>query len=410
MNTIGNVFDGFASFFRKRKQEAIFSDSDVSHFNKEHLSLNVPLGFDEAYKLGQYLLYACRNRRDTKASHRSVGFLMGLHAQKTYAWMRNGGETGHVLPKNSAEQIAGVCAAVFQEDIAKSKFGFLNPNMPYVMDNCGMGGDLILTANVSTIAAFIAAAAGAPMCKHGSPGNATACGSSDFVSSLAINMRASRRKVEECVVSEGFGYTEALDVRYKQIHKQTHKIAGVPHMNDIIGPITNPLSPQILTRRILGLNHVIPPRIVAEAYQILNERGITNLQHGIFVRGFTNKDCDISMDEVSICEGGTQVVELRNGTIQEYWLYASNFGIAPIPVSAISPPSGMSKKDFSLALLRGEIDGPPIQMVFANAALLFYLAGYSQDIKDCYKMAKEIHRGGKAYAKMLKVRKMLPAG
>lgn len=384
---------------------------EIKHFLKDHAYQNTPLTFEEAYSLGLYALEGCSGNQ--LAQIQSIAVLSALHTRSTYAWQLN--ETaerhhGHRLPQSAAEQIAGICAAVFQNDIAVSEFGFLRPDVPYAMDNCGMGGDLIVTANVSTIAALIASAAGIPMCKHGSPANADSGrhGSSDFVSLLGISTYATRDEVERCVEIEGFGYTEALDVRYKRIHLQTHKVAMLPHMNDIIGPITNPLSAQLMTRRVLGVNHLVSPRVIAEAYQILNERGVTDLQHGIFVRGFADSCRYEGMDEVSICDGGTQVVELRNGAIYERNLNVCDFGLTPASPEEVSPPRGMSKGDFSLGILKGKITGAPLEMVLANAALLFYLAKRSQDLRECYTMAKAVHQSGGAHEKVVAVRERLP--
>jgi anthranilate phosphoribosyltransferase len=383
---------------------------NAKHLLKEHAYQNIPLSFDEAYALGLYALEGCAG--NTIAQIQSIAILSALHNRSTYGWRRNEAarDNDHDLPKNAAEQIAGVCAAVIEKDIAVSEFGFLEPNVPYAMDNCGMGGDIIVTANVSTIAALIAAAAGIPMCKHGSPANADKGrhGSSDFITLLGINTYAARKAVEECIEQECFGYTEALDVRYKLIHQQTHRVAMLPHMNDIIGPITNPLATRLMTRRMLGVNHLVSPRIIAEAYQILNERGVTDLRHGIFVRGFADKHSYKGMDEASICAGGTQVAELKDGTIREYHLNASDFGLDPVSPTEISPLPGMSKGDFSLGILRGEIGGAPLKMVLANAALLFYLAKRSEDLRECYAMAEAVHRKGKTFAKANDVRKRLP--
>lgn len=384
---------------------------NIKHLLKDHAYRNIPLGFEEAFYLGLYALKGCAG--DQLAQIQSIAALSALHTRSTYAWQHSATAEerhGHQLPLNAAEQIAGLCAAVFQNDIAVSQFGFLKPKVPYAMDNCGMGGDLMVTANVSTIAALIAAASGIPMCKHGSPANADSGrhGSSDFIAMLGINTYADRKAVEGCIEEEGFGYTEALDARYKSIHLQTHQVAMLPHMNDIIGPITNPLDPLLLTRRVLGVNHLIPPRVVAEAYQILNERGITHLGHGLFVRGLAKSSHYEGMDEVSICVGGTQVAELQGGVIHEYVIRADAFGLSPVASADISPPEGMSKGDFSVGILKREITGPPLQMVLANAAILFYLAGRSLDLRECYAMAESAHRSGKAYEKVMAVRELLP--
>lgn len=390
------------SFVQNKGGEMI----DVKHLVKNHAAQSIPLNFEEAYELGIYMIEGCRG--NGLAQIQTIAILSALHNKHTYAWGRDeSGEKAHgnSLPKNSAEQIAGICAAIFQEDIGKSQFGFLRPNVPYVMDTSGMGGDLVVTANVSTLASFVAAAAGIPICKHGSPANADAGrhGSSDFVELCGINQFSSKEEVERSIETLLFGFTEALDTRYKLIHLQTHEVAKLPHMNDIIGPVTNPVDPSIMTRRVLGVNHLISPTIVAQAYKILNEKGITNLQHGLFVRGFCDDNEEGGMDELSICQGGTQIAELKNGTIKDYWLHAQDFGLEPVAKELISPPS-MSKGIFSLAILTSA----PAKMIAANAALLLWLAEKSDDLKICYKQAEEILLSGQAHQKMLAVRQMLP--
>ena len=383
---------------------------DIKHALKNHAYQNVPLNYEEAFALGVYALRGCKG--DQLAQIQSIAALCALHTQATYAWKwtkRAEELHGHDLPHSSGEQIAGICAAVFMHDMATSEFGFLSPDVPCVMDNCGMGGDLVLTANVSTIAALIAAAAGIPMCKHGSPANADKGrhGSSDFVEMLGIDTYPDKASLERAVATEGFGYCEALDTRYKHIHLQTHAVAQLPHMNDIIGPVTYPVDPTKATRKVIGINHMMSPRVVAEAYRILNERGVTHLEHGLFVRGFADEDQYQGMDEVSICAGGTRVAELRHGEILEYSLSARDFGL-PIADPHLISPNGISKGEFSMGILRGEVNGPALDMVLANAAILFKLAGHSDDLKECVRMAAGIHSAGLDYRKALTIGELLP--
>lgn len=385
---------------------------DINHILKHHAYQNIPLGFEEAYRLGVYAWSSCfcwegKGSEDTTSLLQSTTALSALHTRATYLW--NSEVHSKCRPISAAEQIAGICAAIFEHDIANR---YLRPSTTGVMDNSGMGGDLIVTPNVSTIAAFIAAAGGIPMAKHGSPANADEGrhGSSDFIELCGIDMVPDVDKIERYIETMNFGYTDALDTRFKRIHTQTHRFARLAHMNDIIGPITNPVDPKLLTRRVLGVNHLVPPGVVAEAYRILNQHSVTSMKHALFVRGFGDSDDgNEGMDELSICKGGSLVVELKDDEVTEYHLSAEDFGLNPVRAQDISPPDGMTKGDFSLKILAGEIDGPPLQMVLANAALLFYLDGQSQDWKQCYQMAEEVHRKGQAYAKMLAVREMLPS-
>lgn len=385
---------------------------DVKHGLKYHAYRNVPLSYAEAYALGCMVMDGCDG--DSLAQIQSLATLCALHNPATYAYSpsRNGGNgLCHDTPTSAADQIAGLAAAVFERDVAKSPSGFLQPNVPYVMDNCGMGGDMVVTANVSTLAAFIAAAAGIPICKHGSPANADQGrhGSSDFIASLGINTFAPRRQVEECVEREGFGYTEALDVGYKRIHLQTHEFGKLPHMNDIIGPMTSPVDPKLLTRRVLGVNHLMHPRVVAEAYQILNMRGITHMHHGMFVRGYADVSHEVGMDEVSICPGGTVVVELIDSELREYRVHAEDFGLAPVLPDTVSPPAGMSKGTFSTRILNGEERGSSVQMILANAALLFSLSGHATTLRQGYELAEETFHSGDVPKKVEAIRQRLPA-
>ena len=382
-------------------------DIDIKHIMKEHAYRNIPLDYDEAYNLGLYALEGCKGNNE--AQIQSIAALCALHTKATYAFNRKNKKKRwrHEIPENSSQQIAGVCASIFENDIAKSESGFLRPKINHAMDNCGMGGDLIATANVSTISAFIAAAANIPVLKHGSPANADSGrhGSSDFIDLCGINTYASKKDVEDCLVANKFGYTEALDTKYKLIHIQTHKIARMPHMNDLIGPITNPLDPKLLDRRLLGINHLLRPKIVAGAYAILNEKKITNVKHALFVRGFVGPS---GIDELSTCKEGSVIAELKNNEIMEYRLFPKDFGLKPAKPASISPPKNMSKGDFSMKILRGEITGPSLEMILANAALLFYIEGKSDDLKECYLQAEETFSSGKAYEKMLNVKESIP--
>lgn len=359
----------------------------VNYLLKHNAYQNKPLNFDTAYLLGVFTLspYQRPLERVFKidpalAEKQSIAALCALHNRETYTSVE------------SSEQIAGICAAVFDYDIGLSENGFLEAEIEYAMDNCGMGGDLYRTPNVSTLAALIAAADGVNMCKHGSPGNTDSTGSSDFLGSCGVNLFADKELVKEGLQRFHFGYTDALDTKYKSIHLQTHNSAHVSHMNDIIGPITNPLHPRLMKKRCLGVNHLLEPRIVAEAYHILNQKGITSLEHGFFVRGFVDQERNGGIDEVSIFEGGTSVAELKDGNIKVYDLKANTFGISPRKYS--EPPKGKKgKAKFSREILEGKINGMPRDLILANTAILYYLAE-GVDFAEGFKRADVVLESG----------------
>ena len=162
--------------------------------------------------------------------------------------------------------------------------------------------------------------------------------------------------------------------------------------------------------RIPGLNQLVPPRIAAEAYRVLNRRGITNLQHGFFVRGFADEHRLQGIDELSLCAGGTQVAELCDDEIREFKLSANDFSFLPVSAESISPPAGMTKGAFSLGILNREIAGPPLQMVLANASLLFILAGRAKHYRHGYELAEEVFASGEVLAKIGRLRSILSTG
>jgi anthranilate phosphoribosyltransferase len=344
----------------------------VNNILKHHAYQSKPLGFQEAYLLGVFSIYGYNPTQfpdtfqmdPTIVEKQSIAALCALHNSHLYT------------QKNAAAQIAGITAAVFDYDIRVSKNGFLNPNVEFCMDNCGMGGDLFRTPNVSTISALIAASQGIPFCKHGSPGNTDSTGSSDFMKHCGVNLFSDKANVEQAVELFNFGYTDAVDTGYKLIHVQTHKSAQLAHMNDIIGPITNPIIPEIMTKRIVGVNHLILPEVIAEAYQILNQKGVTNLQHGLFVRGFVDQKRNGGIDEISVFPGGSIVSELKQGEISSYELTAEDFGLPTADYFEV--PSGKyGKAQFGKQILVGEITGAPRDLILANASIIFYLQGHS---------------------------------
>jgi anthranilate phosphoribosyltransferase len=359
------------------------SGFNINQVLKHHAYQNKPVDFTTAYLLGVYAIFPYRSElndvfRQEKitAEKQSIAALCALHNRETYR-----------KPKVS-EQIAGILAAVFDYDIGLSEYGFLLPAVKFAMDNCGMGGDLFRTPNVSTISALIAAADGIPMAKHGSPGNTDSTGSSDFLGYMGVNLFADKRMVEKALKKFHFGYTDALDTRYKVIHTQTHNSAHLAHMNDLIGPVTNPLHPKLMKARVLGVNHLIKPEVVADAYLILNKRGITSLKHGLFVRGFVTKERDGGIDEVSTFQGGTIIAELKGNKIETYELHADDFGLKTGIYK--EPPRGKKEKaEFGKQILQGKVNNFAKDLILANTAILEYLA-YGISLKDGVDKARNV--------------------
>lgn len=367
---------------------------DIHRFCKHHAQKCIALSYDDAFELGKAAVEAAISGENSLTID-TTSLLTGLY-------------NVHTLAHPSApEMLAGLSAAVFQYDIGMSPQGFLKMDgVPYAMENCGMGGDTIVTPNVSCLSALCAASAGITMIKHGSRSHTDAgkSGSSDFFEQqcrIPLKLEVDRMKVliRECHI----GYIDAVDTRFKRIHLQTMHRSSVSHLNHILGPITSPVDPRLLRRRVIGVNQVVNPKVVAETYRILNEKGVTHMDHLWVVRGRGNKEGD-SIDEASIAHGGTEFAVLRDGEIQTGVLTADDFGIQAVPFDSLSIPKGIKKGDYSLAILRGEIDGPTVDLVYANAALLLQLADPTLDLRTHVQTARELIESGRTYAHVENIR------
>ncbi len=373
-------------------------DGQTSRFANEVVKkygrLNKPLPFDLAYAAGIFAIFpyyqslyndaslkiafGSSEKSQERVCIQSVVLLSSIYSKETNN-------------KEGADaQLAGISAAIFDYDIqnARDGSGFLNPETLNICDNCGTGGDTLNTFHISSSAALIAAAAGAVIAKHGSPGNARRSGSSDFVKSLGMPVGddISPKNLEKLIDIAHFGYIEAADPRYKAIHLQTQVIVGMSHMNDIIGPITNPINPDKLTVKVLGTNQVISPQVVAGAYKILNERGITKLNFGLFVKGLSDeRKPDDTMDEISILPGGTDAVFMANGKTENIRITYANFGFKhPAKIENISPSSTKSddRIGYSLDVMNGKGTEDATNLVLANAAALIALNRGRTDLSD----------------------------
>lgn len=420
------------------------------------------LTFDEAYALGAFISnyavfdstifdrlgYKVKDRADL-TSHLKIGGAANVTGKKILYMAR-------VLPPAvalqtagmTATEIAGSCAAVFDFDIPK----YLNPNVEYVIDNCGMGGDRLFTSNLSTVALFaVSGYKGIKTCKHGSPGNTDSAGSSDFAVHLIKEIakeeglesklldkkngvfdeigfltKVTPEKMSGIIEKTGFGYTEAVDTNYKTIHVLTQFLGHIAHINDIIGPITAPVNPQKMTKRIVGVNHLVDTKTAAEAYEILNKKGVTNVQSAYIIRGggeFQGRG--LGMDEFTNL-GPTEITEIQNGVVKEtYSVTPEDFGLktytpkGAIPykgrlvVEGISPgyevlaanggklPAGEKLSDYkkvmSTQLLKDELSGPARDLQLMNIAPMLVLCGVASSLEKATETADQLLKEKRGY-------------
>ena len=182
----------------------------------------------------------------------------------------------------------------------------------HLIDTCGTGGDGIQTFNVSTVCAFVAAAAGASVAKHGGRSVSSTCGSADVLEALGVNVNQTPAQVAECVNEIGIGFMFAPN------HHSAMKYAapvrrelGVRTLFNLLGPMTNPATAR---RQVMG---VFDKALTVKLAKVLQQLGS---EHVLVVHGADG------MDEISFT-GDTFVAELKNGQVSEYVLNPTQWGL-----------------------------------------------------------------------------------
>ncbi len=381
---------------------------------KNNARLNKPMDFDTAYSLGVFTIYPYYS------SLSGCEDLFAVFGKPEIAKVQAIAVLSSIYNKymneseGAADQLAGITAAVIDHDIGNASYGFIPlAKIPSVADNCGTGGDTIRTFHVSSASAILAATTGLAVAKHGSPGNTRRSGSSDFIESFNIDTFASPSQIIKSLQKTNFSYIEALDTRYKVIHVQTHHFSEIAHMNDIIGPMTNPVDPSKLTIKLIGTNQVMPPKVVADAYTILNKLGITNVRNGMAVKGYgeSKSEKTLTIDEISTLKGGTEAVAFGSKGTEELMLGYEDFGLAkPSEVNEISPPEGSSARiQFTNKVLDGQGNKGATNLLLANTAMLIALRkGGVDNLYESMEIAKSALGSGNYKGLLRKVATIAP--
>ena len=181
-----------------------------------------------------------------------------------------------------------------------------------VIDVVGTGGDAAHTFNVSTTAAFVVAAAGAKVAKHGNRAVSSRSGSADVLESLGANLNLTPEQIAACVERIGIGFMFAPSHHPAMKHAApVRKELGVRTIFNILGPLTNPAGAK---NQLLGVFH---PDLVGIQVRVLHRLGSKRAMVTYGLEG---------LDEISV-SGPTLVGELANGEIREYELHPSQFGV-----------------------------------------------------------------------------------
>lgn len=272
------------------------------------------------------------------------------------------------------QEIAGAAQAL----LANAK-DFPRPDYDFA-DIVGTGGDGHDTINISTTAAFVAAACGLKVAKHGNRSVSSKSGSSDLLDSFGINLAMSPEDTRTAVDQLGVAFLFAPQyhggVRHAMPVRQTMKTRTI---FNILGPLINPAKPNI---ELMGVYSEELVRPIAETMLKMN------MKRAAVVHGS-------GLDEVAI-HGSTTVAEIQDGKITQYTLTPEDFGLESYPLEAIKGGDPEENKAIITNILTGK--GTPAQVgaVAVNVALLMRLFGH-EDLKANTAKAIDAMNSGRAY-------------
>jgi anthranilate phosphoribosyltransferase len=257
-------------------------------------------------------------------------------------------------------------------------------NRNNLVDTCGTGGDSAHTFNISTAAAFVAAAAGARVAKHGGRSVSSKSGSADVLESLGVNLNQTPQQVADGISRIGVGFMFAPN--YHSAMKYAAPVRrelGVRTLFNILGPLTNPAGAE---NQVIGVFHADLVGIVARVLQQLGSH------HVMVVHG------EDGLDEITIA-GKTRIGELKNGEVSEYTIRPEDFGMKVSAIETIQ----VQDSEQSKALLQSVLDnqpGPALDIVLLNAGAAIYVSGVADTLKQGVIRARAAVESGAAKEKL----------
>ncbi|MGE5097826.1 MAG: anthranilate phosphoribosyltransferase [Betaproteobacteria bacterium] len=254
----------------------------------------------------------------------------------------------------------------------------------HLVDTCGTGGDKMHTFNISTTAAFVSAAAGARVAKHGGRSVSSKSGSADVLEAFGVNLALTPDQVALCIREVGLGFMFAPNHHPAMKHAApVRKELGMRTILNILGPLTNPAG---APNQVMGVFHPDLVGIQARVLKMLGSR------HVLTVHGHDG------LDEITIT-GPTFVAELKHDFITEYTIEPKQFGLDTAPLESIQVKGPEESRARVEAVLANE-PGPSRDLVVMNAAAALYVSGVAGSLWDGVAMARDALETGAARAKL----------
>jgi len=306
-----------------------------------------------------------------EATPAQVGaLLMGLRAK---------GET--------ADELAGAVRAL------RAAMVRVEASHDHLVDTCGTGGGSVTTFNISTVAAFVAAGAGAVVPKHGNRSYTSRCGSADVLEALGLRIMldaaAAARVLHEARVV--FLFAPNFHPAMKHVGAVRREL-GTPTLMNLVGPLANPAS---VRRQVVGVADPDRAGIVAEALLRLGA------EHALVVHG------RVGMDEISP-QGITDVWEVKEGAVRRWEIDPDRFRLGIKDVAELrggEPADNAARVERILGNGSGPSDPSGLAAVLLNAGAAIYVAGIAHTLAEGIGRAREVVASGAARAALDRLRK-----
>lgn len=254
----------------------------------------------------------------------------------------------------------------------------------YAIDTCGTGGDGGNTFNVSTAAAFVAAAAGVVVVKHGNRSVSSKCGSADVLEKLGVNINLQPGEVQKCVDKLNIGFMFAPNFHKAMKHAVgPRRELGVRSIFNLLGPLTNPAGAK---GQVLG---VFDENLTAVMAGVLKE---LDVERAMVIHGLDG------LDEITVTDK-TKVSELKDGKINTYFIDPRDFQIPLAKKDELSGGEPEENAEIILKILKGET-GARRNMVLMNAGAAIYVGKKADSLKEGIDKAKEVIDTGLALKKL----------
>lgn len=273
----------------------------------------------------------------------------------------------------SADEIAGFASAMRAHAVRVAA-------PEGAIDVVGTGGDRSHSINISTLAALVAAGAGARVAKHGNRAASSACGSADVLEALGVRIDLGPDAVATCVAEAGIGFMFAPRYHPAMRHAApVRRELGIRTIFNLLGPLASPAG---VRRYVLGVPSAALGPVMARA---LAELGV---DHALVVHGMDG------LDEVSPSDG-TLVWEVRGEIIAETTLTPAGLGLASVPRSEIAGGDAATNARIAREVLAGTLGGARTA-VLLNAGAACYVAGLAESIREGIAVATRSIDSGQA--------------